>query len=166
MVEERRSVEIGDCDDAVGEGGEEGEGGGGGEEVEGCVVDELGGVGVRGGGGGVGGVLGGGEFGGGDCDGEWGEGEAEVGVVGDGAGVGGEGYGCVEAWGVLAMLGSMLEEGVTRDVLREKLFSLRHSLVATSREGIPQGFNEDIVVGSWHNRDVAGSGMANLGAVA
>ena len=68
MVEERRSVEIGDCDDAVGEGGEEGEGGGGGEEVEGCGGYEMGG------GGGVWVVWGGGGRGGEELRGGEGEG--------------------------------------------------------------------------------------------
>ena len=81
--------------------GEEGECGGGGDEVEGGVVDEFGGVGVA--------VVvvsvvwvpvwvfGRLEFWGWHVDGEGGEGFAEVGEVGDCVGVGGEGYGCIEA---------------------------------------------------------------------
>lgn len=60
--------------------------------MEGSVVDEFGGVGVAVRVGRVVWVFGRCEFGGWDGDGEGGEGGAEVGVVGDGAGVGGEGY--------------------------------------------------------------------------
>ncbi len=97
MVVVGRGVQVGDCDGGVGEGREQGEGCGGGDEVEGGVVDELGGVGVAVVVGvvvvvGVSvGVLGGREFGGWDGDGEGGEGLAEVRLVGDRAGVGGEG---------------------------------------------------------------------------
>lgn len=43
---------------------------------------------------------------------------------------------------------------------------MRDSLLATGCEGIPKSFDEDVVVGSWHDGDVASSGVANLGAVA
>ena len=83
---------------------EQGEGRRGRDEVEGGVVDEFRGVGVP-----VVvvvvvvvvgvavGVFGRGELGGWDVDGEGGEGLAEIGLVGNRAGVRGECEGCVEA---------------------------------------------------------------------
>lgn len=89
MVIVRCSIKKGDRDDAMRQGREQGESRGGGEEVEGSVVDELRGVGVAVRVWSAVWVFGRGEFGGWEGDGVGGEGEAEVGVVGDGAGVGG-----------------------------------------------------------------------------
>ena len=101
MVIVSRGVQIRDCDCGVREGREQGEGCGGGDEVERSVIYEFRSIGIA--------VVvvvivwvpvwvfGGCEVGGWDVDVEGGEGFAEVGLVGDCAGVGGEGDGCVEA---------------------------------------------------------------------
>lgn len=128
MIKVRRSIEIGNRDNAMRQWRQKGERCRGGEEVKSSVVDELGGVGVA-----VRvrvavWVVGRGEFRGGDGDGEGGEGEAEVGAVGDSAGVRAEGYGCVEAWGrsVLAMgsCGVDLGRGIDRICIVRAALSL------------------------------------------
>ena len=48
----------------------------------------------------------------------------------------------------------------------EELFALSYSFLSAGGGGIPEGFDEDVVVGPRYDGDVSSSRVADFGAVA
>ncbi len=55
---------------------------------------------------------------------------------------------------------------LTGYVLGEELFALSYSFLSAGGGGIPEGFDEDVVVGPRYDGDVSSSRVADFGAVA
>jgi len=80
-----------------------------------------------------------------------------------------EGYSCVEACFVLVGWfgeGTGGKEGLTGNVLGEELAALGEAFWATWSFGIPEGFDDDVVVWAWSDGDVASGCVAYFGTVA